>query len=78
MRGKRGKLSSFSGKGESFQQRQRRVEQAHLTIPEQGREVEEEGLAQGHRLDRVVKVVAFVKLHLESRDKAGSASKTPT
>lgn len=73
-----GKMSSFSGKGESSQQRRRRVEWAHLAIPEQGREVEEEGLAQGHRLDWVVEVVAFVKLHLESRDKAGSAFKTPT
>lgn len=73
-----GKLSSFSGKGESSWQRQRGEERAHLAVPEQGREVEEEGLAQGHRLDRVVEVVAFVKLHLESRDKAGCAFKTPT
>lgn len=73
-----GKLSSFSGKGESFQQRQRGEEWAHLAVPEQGREVEEEGLAQGHCLDRVVEVVAFVKLHLEGSDKAGRAFKTST
>lgn len=40
--------------------------------------MEEEGLAQGDRLDRVVQVVTFVKLYLENRDKEGMLLKLKT
>lgn len=45
----------------------------YLAISEQRREVEEEGLAEGNRLNRVVEVFTLVKLHLERRNKAGWA-----
>lgn len=42
----------------------------HLAISEQRREVEEEGLAKRNCLNWVVKIFTFVKLYLESRNKA--------
>lgn len=45
----------------------------YLAISEQWREVEEEGLAERNRLDRVVQVFTFVQLDLESGNKAGRA-----
>jgi hypothetical protein len=43
----------------------------YLSISEQRREVEEEGLAKRHRLDGVVKVLALVQLHL-GEDRKGA------
>lgn len=51
---------------------------SYLAVSEQRREVEEEGLAQGNRLDWVVQVFTFVKLYLERRNKAGRAFEIKT
>lgn len=50
------------------QERERRRGR-YLAISEQRREVEEEGLAEGHRLNRVVEVFALVEFYLESKTK---------
>ena len=42
----------------------------YLAVSEQRREVEEEGLAKRNRLNWVVEVFTFIKLYLESRNKA--------
>lgn len=50
----------------------------YLTVPEQWWEVKEEGLSEGHRLDGVVQVLTFVKLHLESTNKAACTFESET